>query len=214
MKKLLCLGDSITYGDEGGYRVHLGALLRSVRADFAFVGSLESQWGPHEGYPGFSIEDLTNGRDGGQYGVSRKIESTLALFQPDALLLMAGTNDLYEADPWDSFLRLTTLVERASCQLPEMTILVASLLPIAPGPKPWNATVPEDVVTRVPEFNGCIRGYVEAGRVAGRRLHFVDAYRTIATPMELAEDGVHPILPVFRKLASVWFAGLKKAGVF
>jgi hypothetical protein len=61
MKKIMCMGDSITHGDEkGGYRPHLAALLSEAGMECTFVGFLE-HFGKHEGYPGFSIGNLLEG---------------------------------------------------------------------------------------------------------------------------------------------------------
>lgn len=206
--KLMCLGDSITRGQEGGYRIPLAARLRDGGTDFTFVGSRDDQ-GPHEGYPGFGIRALLEGHAHEQFGTSREITVTLGAYEPDVLLLMAGTNDVYFGHPRETFTTLKELIDRALACRPRMTIFVASILPIAPGRKPWGAVVPDDVVTRVPEFNGCIAGYVTALQDAGRPIHFVDIYRTVTGPEELGPDGVHPLPPVFTKMAQAWFDALQ-----
>jgi len=202
------LGDSITYGSEGGYRPFLRRHLETVGQNVEFVGAQKDATGGHEGYPGFTIEDVTVAHDGGEWGTSRDIEVTLADYRPDVMLFMVGTNNLYLQDPWECFGKLVVLIERVANAKPGPKIVVSSILPVVPGPKPWDMIVPGDVVTHIPEFNGCLRGWVQAQRVADRAFAFVDNYRALAPFDELEPDGVHPRSPVYERMGRLWFEAL------
>jgi lysophospholipase L1-like esterase len=207
MKTIMCMGDSITKGPNGGYRRHLAEKLAAANVACRFVGAQEAV-GQHEGYPGFGIRALLEGRASETYGTARELSVTLSEFRPDILLLMLGTNDLYIADPAGAFANLKQIIDRARTTLPQLDLYVASILPVKPGPKPWNMTVPDDVTTRIPEFNGRIAGYVAALRDQGATVHFVDIYRVVASTAELGPDGVHPPEALFERIAQIWLDAL------
>ncbi len=197
--RILGLGDSITHGNGGGYRSSLSRHLEAAGQTVEFVGAQKDAFGGHEGYPSFTIEDVTEGHDGGDFGISRAVEVTLDDFRPDVMLLMVGTNNLYLQDPWECFGKMVVLIERAAKARPGLKIVVSSILPVVPGPKPWNMVVPDDVVTRIPEFNGCLRGWVHAQRAAGRPFAFT--------------DGVHPLAPIYERMGRLWFEALRLDGL-
>jgi lysophospholipase L1-like esterase len=109
--RIMVIGDSITAGIEGdggatvdgGYRGRLAELLGAdgyhvtfvgARADFAsHLPALR-----HEGWPGYVIRATSKGAPGQLLGPL--VERALTKYDPDLILLMAGTNDLlrYEAD--------------------------------------------------------------------------------------------------------------------
>ncbi|MDA3962996.1 MAG: GDSL-type esterase/lipase family protein [Planctomycetota bacterium] len=205
MTTIMCMGDSITKGPEGGYRRHLAGMLAEAGLSYEFVGAQES-CGLHEGYPGFRIEHLIDGRVTENWGVSQEIGVTLERFKPQQLLLMVGTNNLYEADPAVAFASIKTLIDR--CLQHELALFVGSILPVRPGPKPWDMVVAEDVTTRIPAYNGRIAGYLSALRDQGRPVHFVDVYSCIGSLDELGDDGVHPREETFEAIARCWFDAL------
>lgn len=105
--RILPLGDSLTFGcgytaqppgwyavcdhnSSGSYRAALWASLNASGADVLFVGreTAGPTWVPasqraHEGHPGWTIAALTN-----------IVAATVAATHPDAVLLLAGTNDV------------------------------------------------------------------------------------------------------------------------
>src|SRR5579875_3625446 len=109
--RIMVIGDSITAGvidgthnsDEGGYRGRLAQLLAANGYHAVFVGSRSDYAGHaqglhHEGYPGYVIRATSKGAPGQLLGPI--VERALTNYDPDVILLMAGTNDLlkYEAD--------------------------------------------------------------------------------------------------------------------
>ena len=102
--RIMPLGDSITEGHASGeprqdfkesYRLDLWDQLVNAGYDVDFVGSLNAgssipDFDPdHEGHPGWSDDDILNGRPG-----EGKLTDWLNTFQPDIILLHIGTNDL------------------------------------------------------------------------------------------------------------------------
>ena len=208
MKKIMCLGDSITHGDDkGGYRPYLAALLAGAGIDCTFVGS-QNLFGMHEGYPGFTIKAVIEG-GAVLHWSAPPLETTLTKYTPDCLLIMVGTNDMYSAHPADAFATLKQLIERTWESLPKASLFVGSILPVAPGYKPWDSTVPDDVTTRIPEYNGMIAGYIAALQDHGTKIDFVDIYRTVSSTNELGPDGVHPQHGVYKVMAHAWFEAMK-----
>ena len=109
--KILPLGDSITFGCgsnaappdwyacctelDGGYRLPLWVALNgsSINASIAMVGteSTGPSWAPptaknHEGHPGWTIKELFS------------LQSKWVTLNPDIVLLMIGTNDIFFLD--------------------------------------------------------------------------------------------------------------------
>lgn len=205
--KIMCMGDSITWGDQGGYRGFLAKMLNEAGVSAEFVGA-QTNGGNHEGYPGFAINDLIVGKHSDDWGTSSEISVTLNKYAPDILLLMVGTNNLYFADPAVACAEIKSLIDKCLSIRPAMSMLVASILPVEPGPKPWGATIPEDVRERVPEFNRLVQEAVMARKSAGKSIDFVDQYPVVQSRDDVGADGVHPQYPLYEKIALRWFDGL------
>src|SRR5262245_2612619 len=97
--KVMPLGDSLTAGGynlekkwfvDSGYREKLKAELDLMNIQTDFVGSLshgtkEFLDREHEGYSGYRINEIC-----------QSFESTFIRTQPDIVLLLAGSNDLFQ----------------------------------------------------------------------------------------------------------------------
>jgi lysophospholipase L1-like esterase len=109
--KVMVIGDSITAGvlggggasEYGGYRGRLAELLKADGYRVSFVGSRDDFASRmpglrHDGYPGYVIRETSKGAPGQLLGTL--VERALTKYDPDVILLMAGTNDLlkYQAD--------------------------------------------------------------------------------------------------------------------
>ncbi|NJR68482.1 MAG: hypothetical protein HC771_07280 [Synechococcales cyanobacterium CRU_2_2] len=156
--RIMALGDSITQAanetpsDPGGYRNDLQRILGSKLGTLEFVGPFED--GPsgsdrsHAGIPGNFIDgsyrppagdydpngavnnnifDRLSDLDGiSNNGSNLSIES----YQPDAILLMIGTNDIGNKDtPANAANRLKNLVNTITERVPDARIFVASIVP-------------------------------------------------------------------------------------
>jgi lysophospholipase L1-like esterase len=215
MLKILPLGDSLTEGTAdlvGGYRGPLQAKLLEADYEFDFVGSRTGNSAgladpEHEGYPGFRIEWLRTGRKGVD-SVSMPLAVTLKRFQPDVILLLAGTNNLYFDSPVSASAEMRLLLDVIFGHAPDVTLILGGITPILPGPKPWGSVIPADVSGRVQEYNDRLCRLVRAFRGWGHEIAFADHSRCFLNTDDLLSDGVHPAAQAMRRMADVWFEEL------
>jgi hypothetical protein len=195
---ILPLGDSITNGFTypGGYRIEL---FRKARADgkrITFMGSQVS--GPetvdgaifprqHEGHDGITIADL-----GAQWVPNPDTNDV-----PHIVLLMIGTNDIYERlDVANAPRRLGALIDRVTSAYPRALLVVATLTPMS-----------DEVPARpVEAYNAAIQPVVEGRAAAGKPIELVDMYGGF--PADGLSDVVHPNAVGFGHMARVWYAAI------
>jgi hypothetical protein len=195
---ILPLGDSITNGFTvpGGYRVEL---FRRARADgkrITFMGSQVN--GPetvdgaafpqrHEGHVGIAIEDL--GTDW--------VPSPDTNDVPHIVLLMIGTNDIYDQiDVPNAPRRLGVLLDHILSTYSGALLVVAALTPMN------DEVSPRPVET----YNAAIRPLVEQRAAAGKAIMMVDMYTGF--PASGLNDVVHPNAAGYRYLAGVWYTAV------
>ena len=213
--KIMPLGDSITQGvdgvtsgsEQGGYRTDLWNQLQVNGLDNVdFVGSRST--GPdilmdkdHEGHPGWTIDQILNGRASDPDAGS--INDWLNASRPDMVLLKAGTNDMgFSKDsPAKAADQLSDLLDKITDLLPNAEVLVASIAPVDPS---RNSSIRQDFDDRVIGFNELIPGIVEDKVGAGKNVTFVDVFGAL-TLDDLAPDGFHPNAQGYSKMADVWF---------
>lgn len=122
--KIMPLGDSITagIGDPvvGGYRCRLKAYLAAQGQPTDFVGSLSGGScadNQHEGHSGWTIQDITN------IAFDR-----VTTYQPDVVVLMAGTNDLKLNLDTDHLAdRIGVLIDTIKSAKPDVVVVVSTL---------------------------------------------------------------------------------------
>lgn len=209
--KILPLGDSNTLGypgtsENGSYRTKLWTdLVINEGYNLDFVG-LDTN-GPlnidrdHVGFGGFTIDDLTN-------NVNRKgklnssgtplytnIEDVLSS-NPDMVLLMAGTNDMFQGNTVDEALNeLGILVDRITTKLPDTKVLVASILPIKLNP---------ELQAKSTEFSSRVEGEIVNPRIAlNQKVSFVDIFNAPLNDNDFV-DGIHLTPSGYDKLADIW----------
>jgi len=205
--KIMPLGDSITEGSTaelGGYRWPLENLLLDAGYAFDYVGSLRigspaampRPW--HEGHGGYQIESA----DGGHQLEGPVVDSALRTYQPDVILLLAGTNNLNFPD--------TLYPDRTSAMYDRMLAQIFGLSPgvvVVASPVPWKTAVPSD---QVAAFNQYVHAVVEKYADAGYRITWVPGMTdAIDGGVENLPDGLHPSQPAYGRMADQWFQALE-----
>lgn len=193
--RLMPLGDSITWGvgspSGNGYRGFLWNQLAAAGHAPNFVGSGRggTMSDPdNEGHSGWRIDQIT--------GIA---DSVLARYRPNVVTLEIGTNDLngnYQIPTAPD--RLRALIDRITRSLPEVTVLVGTVIVSTSGTVEANR----------PGFNARIPGIVQAQQAAGKRVRLVDM--SALTAADLA-DSLHPNDNGFRKMADAFNAGVRAA---
>lgn len=188
---ILPLGDSITRGDpsEDGYRGFLRDELSKVGIAARFVGSQQSAAGSHEGWTGYTAEELHPKVGGGFLGPP-----------PDVVLIHIGTNDLGMGfDPAAIVVNVGRLLDRVlelgrrGGRKPPR-ILLARIIPRAIGPGPDPALA---------DYNRRLVSLVGERRKAGQPIELCDAHAPFDPATDLA-DALHPNASGYRKLARMW----------
>ncbi|WNR45988.1 GDSL-type esterase/lipase family protein [Paenibacillus roseipurpureus] len=207
--KIMPLGDSLTegYGNfVGGYRVDLYTKLINAGINFDFVGSASG--GPstlpdknHQGMVGWRIDELISKPDWGT-----TIEGWLNTYQPDMVLLQAGTNDVNQnydyATCWS---RLNDLIDRIIANRPNAYIVVS--------------TIPNDGYfaynDRAAVYNAGIPDIVYKKASQGKKIYLVDNFNAgTIYPDDFGygdgwQDQVHFNWNGYAKHANNWFAKIQ-----
>ena len=208
--KVMPLGDSITAGyfTTGGYRPELQSLLTGGGFTFDFVGRSTDQSGAmsdpeHEGYSGYTIRLIADEAAG----------AFAAGFDPDVVLLFAGSNDVRtnggndqasHPDYWATAPdRLDALIQQISVAKPDVAIIVGNLMPFTGA---WAPDAP-----RADAFNATLPGIIASHQALGHNVSLAD-FRSVVLPGDLS-DGLHPAVSGYEKMAGVWFDAIEVAEV-
>lgn len=205
--RIMPLGDSITWGFEGlagtvvnygGYRAPLyTALNKSYPGQIDFVGSSRNDTFPgdpagidanQEGHSGWTSSDLSN-----------NIGSWLSAANPNYILLMIGSNDLYHCTAWSqSEASLANIINSASAHPSVKRILAANVTPLVPdqGGCRNNATIND--------FNRNLKSFVQKTAAQGKPVSFVDMNALSGLTRDDMSDGLHPNKQGYAKIAEVW----------
>jgi lysophospholipase L1-like esterase len=194
---ILPFGDSLTAGentDAGGYRGYLFDKLQVAGVSIQFVGGRHNRgpMGPptnqdnHEGYPG----NYT-------YNLSDYVE--YMNFQPDVILLMAGTNDVLSdgVTTDENVASLNALIEKILLKWDQKHLVVAKI--------PRNNL--EGKSTIMIDYNAAIDGLVAQRVAQGHKVSVVDMFAVI-NPEDI--DLLHPTESGYQKMAEEWFKAICK----
>ncbi len=226
--RVMALGDSITAGvgafgshiDDGGYRGALAKLLVKNGYRVKFVGSRSDYSAAiddraHEGWPGYVLRSFPSDPGPGQLygGLVRK---AIHRYNPDLILLMAGTNDLLRLQKRDGGYTLANiahsmdlLLDEIFKQKPGVRVIVAPVVasPLVDvctiahfdGDDACGPSSTENLATLVRDYSS--RGYqislarAMAGAVPRDRDHF--------------PDGIHPCgSGGYAAVASAWYQAI------
>ena len=205
--KILPFGDSITRGakssDDAGYRSPLYKLILAAKQKATFTGSASN--GPsqvsgqpfprsHEGHAGWTIDPGYNMISSSYSGISKLLPSPALDANPNIILLMIGTNDLFARDTANMATRLEALLDKIVQGAPNALIVLAQLTPL--GHSDANLTA----------YNAKIPGIVQARAAKGQHIIGVDMSKL---PTSQLADGTHPTDQGYAYMANIWYPAIK-----
>lgn len=197
--RVMALGDSIT-GSPGCWRALLWQKLQqNGHTNVDMVGTLPAQGcgiahdGDNEGHGGFLVTNVAD---------QNQLVGWLAASKPDVVMMHFGTNDVWSNRPTDQILAAySKLVDQMRASNPNMKILVAKIIPVAPS---TCAECPARTVA----LNNAIPGWAAAKTTSASPITVVDQW-TGWVPATDTYDGVHPSDPAgITKMANVWYPAL------
>lgn len=192
--RVMPLGDSITagYPTADGYRLELWDRAQAAQLAIQYVGSETSGDASlpdphHEGHPGWTIDQI-----------DASVAGWLAAAQPDVILLMIGSNDVFQQlDLAGAPARLSTLIQHIGAALPTARLVVSSI-------PPQRTT---DRLGNVAAFNAAIPGVVQALAQAGQLVTFTDNGGQLLLS-DISSDNLHPLPSGYLELGDRWFTAL------
>ena len=194
------IGDSITLGTNGGYRNVVFDRLTADGYDVDMLGSVNDQFTraadkDHEGHGGMNTG-----------GVLENLDTWMAPLQaPDLVLLMIGTNDLawdYGRPAMETFGRLDTIIDKLFKKQPTVTVIVASIPPMAPKEVAIDAK-PVQRADAVNAYNALAKARVKERAAAGQRIAFAQVNRVLNVAD--LEDGIHPNAAGYVKVGDAFY---------
>jgi lysophospholipase L1-like esterase len=201
--KILPLGDSITYGIQyaGAYRVQLFQDTLNAHQKITFVGDPSLANGPtmvggvsfpqdNDGHSGWTIDQIAS-----------LVPSPALQTNPDIILLMIGTNDMYsQSQPVaQAPMRLGALLDKIFQANTHALLVVAQITPLQ------NSTWEMQVQT----YNAAIPALVQARATAGKHIALADMHTGFMVATMLSSDGVHPNMTGYDHMGDVWYAAIK-----
>jgi lysophospholipase L1-like esterase len=223
--KVMPLGDSITDGylTPGGYRTELWQLLVNQDHDnISFVGSENSgalapgdpvASGNEEGHIGWCIgldnSPCTYGQD-----LSSDIVGWLNTYQPNIILLHAGTNDIASGDTGAQVTtNMDDFLNQIFTTLPKADVLLAKIIPILNVQPESNYAAME---TAWQAYNAAIPGLVSKYQGLGFNIQLVDMSDVLNPATDYAtgaanpqDDDFHPNLAGYDIMAETWYPFVK-----
>ncbi|WP_189530535.1 GDSL-type esterase/lipase family protein [Streptomyces roseolilacinus] len=186
--RVMPLGDSITAGagssTGSSYRADLWNGLSADQHVVDFVGSRQSGRLPdvdHEGVSGDLISQI-----------AARSRTAVGLHRPNVVTIHAGTNDMdRNVDPAGAPARLGAMIDQILADSPEVTVLVATLVPSR------DAVVQK----RIDAFNREVEDLAEQRSKAGKKVRAVSMGPVTATDLV---DRLHPNDGGYRKMADVF----------
>ena len=206
LKKIMAIGDSITYGvigngstESGGYRTELWNLFTADGLATDFIGPRAS--GPshidrdHAGMRGWRTDQILYGRS--TEPTAGNLDDWLNADTPDLVLLKIGTNDILQDFQLNTAPdRLSEIIDRITSKAPNAQIVVSSILPI-------DRTLD---LQQVKTYNSFIPGIVNSKVSQGKKVSFIDMFDKL-TVSDLP-DQIHPSLDGYVKMGNAWYEAL------
>jgi lysophospholipase L1-like esterase len=211
--RIMPLGDSITQGGQGyaSYRYELWFDLLGAgysvdfvgRRDFTNGGDPVLTWYPeylttfdrdHEGYWGWRTDEIA----------TIVLAATTAA-QPEIVLIHLGTNDIGQmgaAGVVNADANLRAIIGIVRAVVPDVTILLAQVIPIGPGTSYF------DNADQVDPLNTYIAAIAADSTTSSSPVIVVDQNSGFDLGTMMQNDGLHPNLLGEAEMASVWVAVL------
>ncbi|OTB01449.1 carbohydrate esterase family 3 protein [Hypoxylon sp. CI-4A] len=200
--RIMPLGASITYGykstDGNGYRKVLMERLVAYGNQVDMVGDHPNgtmKDNATEGWPSYVIDQ-----------VHEKAKTAVPEFKPNLILVNVGTNDCRDnASVGEAGGRLASMLDDLYVESAEATVILSTLI------------VNRDAATRrnVLDFNAQLKDVASSFRSdskKNKRLVLVDMQADGGPTLDdLSDDGTHPTDAGYRKMADVWFDGIREA---
>jgi lysophospholipase L1-like esterase len=229
--RIMALGDSITAGvgeqgidtGRGGYRGALQNLLDARGYHYRMVGgrsdySSQVRWRSHEGWPGYVIRSFPSDRAPQLFGAVTR--HAILTYEPDVILLMAGTNDLLRLAKHRPGYTLPNVIESLDALLaqifylkPDAKVIVAG---VVDSPRVHECDVAN--FDGIPDVPGCGAGEERNLRTVVAEFAARGFDIEVATGMlgavprdkEHFPDGIHPSGPGgYDAIARVWLAAIE-----
>ncbi|OTB16454.1 carbohydrate esterase family 3 protein [Daldinia sp. EC12] len=197
--RIMPLGASITYGfgssDKNGYRKDLRDKLEANGNKVNMVGDNPSgsmKDNDTEGWKSYTVDQVHDKADG-----------SVPKYKPNVVLVNVGTNDCVQnKDMPNAGKRLQSLLEALYTKSPKATVILSTLL----------VNKDPDVQTRVKDYNAQLKKVADQLQADKKRLVVVDMQSDMGPKLEdLNSDGTHPGDEGYRKMADVFWEGLKEA---
>lgn len=210
------LGDSITRGKSGDcYRHYLRKRLKKeMNVEVDFVGSCphapdpNADWAnykamadslendiEHDGWGGIKIHELTNSSTNSNYPVFT-IEELVTNYPSDVILLMIGTNDIY------NYYNVTTAPVRADTLIKRILRTTDTRLIVSSIPPVYSSIANTRIVT----YNTKLDSLVGVYKAQGYNISFVDNYSGMDGKTDiLTDDWVHPNSSGFKKIGNMFY---------
>ena len=205
--KIMPLGDSITYGWRqidtnygylqdnlaNGYRQPLWAEFTDRDMLINYVGSQSSGTSTlpdhdHAGFPGWKADELAT-----------ILPSLLGSSAPDAVLLMAGANDVFREDAAQNTVGtdIKAMLNAIASANPATHVYVSTMLPTA-----WADA------SEVNAVNAVIRSTVQSAIASGQHVTLVEMPGVTTADMY---DGIHPTEAGYAEMAQYWLNAILAA---
>ena len=127
-------------------------------------------------------------------GISTLVPSPALNQNPNILLLMIGTNDLFARDTANMATRLEVLLDDVAENAPQALIVLSQITPL------------ESSNAALTAYNARIPGIVQSHAAKGQHIIGVDMSKL---PTSQLADGTHPNDQGYAYMANIWYAAIK-----
>lgn len=200
---IMALGESTTAAAPG-YRKKFVDLAKEDNLNIDMIGPNSdgtqlSFDDDHAGFRGRTCSDLL-----------LLIDSELANYTPDIIILWEGTNDCGWA--YQSYIQnhqtideLSLLIDKIFVKYPGVRLFVGSVPPMSDAAYGVYNT-PQGVANgNVIALNNAMPEMIHSKVMAGKKVHFVDARSILSVSTDISSDGIHPNQTGYEKMGVLFY---------